>query len=306
MENFRVAVCVIAYNEEQNIENLINKIIGEKIPKASLFVYTDGSTDKTAEIVEKLEKKHHKLITHIRGAYRNGKHRAYNSLLHRIHGYKYTIFLDGDVNPKQNSLNNLVTFLDNNPELAVVTPLLEPQINGYEPLEKQVSLVYRKVKKHIAKYGHYRYFTGAGMVVRTKYLVEIPERSYTDDFYLNLQFEPEQIGVCQKSVIEYFMPSSFWGMFWYSYRIGNSLGDIKKKFPSLWEKQCIRIPVTDYAVFGLTKFKFGEFWNQLNWQQRLVFLYSRKVTMIGFFLGFISERKKALWEPIMETKRFLS
>lgn len=95
-------------------------------------------------------------------------------------------------------------------------------------------------------------------------------------------------------------------MYWYSYRIGNSLRDIWKMFPVLWEKQRKRIPLLDYAVFGLTKYKFGEFWRQLQNSERMVFLYSRKVTMLGFFLGFFSERKNGMWEPILETKRYLS
>lgn len=303
MDNFRVAICVIAYNEEQNIENLITKIIGEKIQKMSLFIYTDGSTDETADIVDKLEKKHHEAITHIRGGYRNGKHRAYNSLLSRIKGYKYTIFLDGDVDIKKGSLVKLLNYLISDNTLAIVAPLLEPQTKGLGELESKVSTIYRKVKKHIAKYQRYRYFTGRNFAAITNRLPVIPERSYEDDFYLNLQFESEEIGVCKRAVVGYFMPSSFWGMYWYSYRIGNSLCDMKTKFPGLWSKQTARIPLVDYAIFGLTKYKFGEFCSQLTFSEILIFLYSRKATALGFYLGFLTKRKNSIWEPIMETKK---
>jgi hypothetical protein len=99
------------------------------------------------------------------------------------------------------------------------------------------------------------------------------------------------------------MPSSFWGMFWYSYRIGNSLADMRRKFPGLWQEQIKRIPILDYAIFGLTRYKFSRFWKELNFTERLVFIYSRLVTMTGFYLGFWSIKRSEFWDRIEETKR---
>lgn len=303
MDKYRVAICVIAYNEEQNIERLLEKLISEDIKNKEIFIYTDGSTDKTADIVDKIEKKHHELITHIRSVKRYGKHQAYNSLLKRIEGYRYALFLDADVDFTEGNLHALVEYLDQNQQYKIVSPRLKPEINGWEGLSRQVSKLYGKVKTHIYNGGRYRYFTGRSLAAVTKNLPIIPERSYEDDFYLNLQFKAEELGVCPSSEIRYFMPSSFWGIFWYSYRIGNSLADMRRRFPGLWQEQIKRIPITDYAIWGLTRYKFTELWNNLNIAERLVFIYSRLITMTGFYWGFWSIKRNRLWDRLEETKR---
>ena len=303
MQNKRVAICVIAYNEEQNIGHLLGKLIDEDIKNKHIFVYTDGSTDETAKIVKTIEKKYSEIITHIRVEKKYGKHRAYNSLLTRIEGYRYALFLDADIDFTKGELQMLIEYLDNNKQYKVVSPRLRPEIEGWKGLNKQVSKLYGKVKTHFYNHGHYNYFTGRTLAAITRYLPIIPDRSYEYDFYLNLQFKTEEMGICPDSEVSYFMPSSFWGMFFYSYRMGNSLADVKRKFPKLWLEQIRRIPVTDYAVFGLTRFRFWRFWISLKLKEKLVFIYSRIVTASGFYIGFLSKRKGYDWVRIKETKR---
>lgn len=48
----KIAVCLPTYNEEENIEFMVNSI--RKVFKGLLFVVDGYSTDKTAEIAHKL------------------------------------------------------------------------------------------------------------------------------------------------------------------------------------------------------------------------------------------------------------
>jgi glycosyltransferase involved in cell wall biosynthesis len=60
MKKITVSICIPAYNEEENIENILKQIFKQKkdgfIIK-EIFVSSDGSTDRTVEIAKKYEKK---------------------------------------------------------------------------------------------------------------------------------------------------------------------------------------------------------------------------------------------------------
>src|SRR3990167_4698425 len=54
------SIGIPAYNEEENIENLLNSIIRQKKKNfilESIYVVNDGSNDKTSDIVMKIEQK---------------------------------------------------------------------------------------------------------------------------------------------------------------------------------------------------------------------------------------------------------
>jgi glycosyltransferase involved in cell wall biosynthesis len=294
---------VIAYNEEQNIAALMQKIINEDIKKAQIFVDTGGSTDKTAEMVDIFEKKYPEKVTHIRGIQRVGKHIAYNSLLNRVKGYKYVVYMDADINLHYKAIHYLVRYLINHPEYKIVGPFLNlEQIPG-KLIERTVVSVYQKVRKHIVTMGRYRYLQCKSFAAMTRNLPYIPENSDSDEYFLNLQFDTGEIGTCVKSVMGYVMPYSLYGLYVHSFHLGNTLADIKNNFSYLWSEQIKRIPLIDYAVFGLTRYGFNEFWRKLSFTERLVFIYTRLVTMTGFYIGFYSRRKALIWEPIKETKR---
>ena len=54
-----LSVVTPAYNEEDSIESLVNKLhsLRKTFKKIEIIVVNDGSTDKTAELVRKMSKK---------------------------------------------------------------------------------------------------------------------------------------------------------------------------------------------------------------------------------------------------------
>lgn len=51
--NKKISVIVIAYNEEENIQNCIDSILNQTLKKFNLIIIDDGSTDKTFSIIKK-------------------------------------------------------------------------------------------------------------------------------------------------------------------------------------------------------------------------------------------------------------
>lgn len=60
----RVLVVIPAYNEEQNIGNVLTRL-QEDVPDFDLLVVNDGSQDNTGEVVESLDVKQLKLVTNL-------------------------------------------------------------------------------------------------------------------------------------------------------------------------------------------------------------------------------------------------
>lgn len=94
-----VSVLVPARNEEKNIGECLQAIFQQDFPIREIVVINDGSTDKTGEIVEQLQKKHD-LIRMVQntacppGWY--GKHHALYRGVQQAQG-DYLLFVDADV-----------------------------------------------------------------------------------------------------------------------------------------------------------------------------------------------------------------
>jgi len=59
-----VSIGVMAYNEERNIDNLLNTLLNQRTNKINIkeiIVISSGSTDKTNEIVQRFSKKNKKI-----------------------------------------------------------------------------------------------------------------------------------------------------------------------------------------------------------------------------------------------------
>lgn len=64
MKKIDVSIGICAYNEEQNIEKLLNSLFMQKLDKFNIvevLVFSDGSTDKTNEIVSSLSVRYEKI-----------------------------------------------------------------------------------------------------------------------------------------------------------------------------------------------------------------------------------------------------
>ncbi|MBT7610567.1 MAG: glycosyltransferase family 2 protein [Bacteriovoracaceae bacterium] len=91
-----LTIIVPALNEEENLEDVIKKIIKyshENFNKTEILIYNDGSTDDTGKIADKLEKEnnmikvvHHELPLNLGYIFKDGLLRSHSDYIVMIHG----------------------------------------------------------------------------------------------------------------------------------------------------------------------------------------------------------------------------
>ena len=89
-----ISVLVPAYNEEKNIENCINSILGGSVdPRVQMIVVDDGSKDDTLKIASRLKKKYKNLIveTQVNGGVSSARNHAM-----RLAEGRWIMFADAD------------------------------------------------------------------------------------------------------------------------------------------------------------------------------------------------------------------
>ncbi len=108
-EKHSVSVLVAAWNEEETIENTIHAIFDIDYPILEVIVLNDGSTDKTGEIVEKLQKKYSRLK--LIDKKNTGKGDSLNQGIKEAKG-KLIAVIDADSYPAKDSFKKLVGFFN--------------------------------------------------------------------------------------------------------------------------------------------------------------------------------------------------
>lgn len=116
-----LSVGITAYNEERNIASLLKSLLDQKSINYRLdtiFVYSDGSTDKTNILLEKMVKYSKKIKIHL-GKKRRGKTHRLKSIYERSKS-DILVSLDADIVIKDKStLDRFVTyFLDDKVSLV--------------------------------------------------------------------------------------------------------------------------------------------------------------------------------------------
>ncbi len=108
-----ISIGIPAHNEEKNIGNLLNDIMSQKLEHHTLeeiLVISDGSTDKTDEIVSSFMNKYDNVSLIIREQ-RSGKGSAL-SMMFDIVQSDILILLDADIRLDTGALNSLEKFFD--------------------------------------------------------------------------------------------------------------------------------------------------------------------------------------------------
>lgn len=110
-----VTVIVPAYNEAANIADTVRSLIGNDYPQVEVIVVDDGSTDETAEIVQRLRLRGVRLIRQPN----TGKPAALNNGIHHART-DIVILVDGDTVFERDAIGRLLQpFLD--PDVGAVS-----------------------------------------------------------------------------------------------------------------------------------------------------------------------------------------
>ncbi len=121
MENRLIDIGITAYNEEENIENILDSIMAqkfdEKVKINSILVVASGCTDQTEALVLKKAKKYSQ-IKLISEKIRRGKASAIN-LIFKNSQADIIVFIGADEIVPKNSINELIRPFENNQVGAV-------------------------------------------------------------------------------------------------------------------------------------------------------------------------------------------
>jgi glycosyltransferase involved in cell wall biosynthesis len=135
IDTYKYVLITPARNEEENIEKTIQSVISQTVLPLKWIIVNDGSTDKTAEIVEKYAKKYDWIeVIHMpvhRDRQFAAKVYSFNAGYEKVKDYNYHIIgnLDGDISFDKDYLAFLLQKFYQIPELGVAgTPFLE---DGY-------------------------------------------------------------------------------------------------------------------------------------------------------------------------------
>lgn len=144
-----VSIGIPAYNEENNISNLIEDIYSQGMTEINLdkvIVVSDGSTDKTVEILKKKNKKNFQVVDR---KIRIGGMETQNEILKYIDS-DILILLDADIRiPNKDFIKNLILPIKKNNSVGIVgadTFSLKP----YGIFEKVIAMSH-EYKKNIYK-----------------------------------------------------------------------------------------------------------------------------------------------------------
>ena len=126
-----ISIGVFAYNEEKNIENILNSLLSQKLNLINIeevFVFSSGSMDNTNSIVKKFEVKTNFLIKLIEEKNRNGKVAAINNFL-KIAKNSICIISSADIVYDESLIENLCSPFINDKNLGATSCFVRPLNN---------------------------------------------------------------------------------------------------------------------------------------------------------------------------------
>ena len=184
-----ISVIMSVYNEEKVLENKINSIYNTSFPKGKMEVLigSDGSNDRTVEILGKMKKKLTNFFFY-HSNIRKGKPNVLNDLVSKAKG-DILILTDANVLLNESTITGLVKHFKN-PEIGLVdsrmvnTGIKKNGISRQESayISMEANLKHREGLIWGTMMGPF----GGCYAMRKNLFIPVPENFLVDDFFLNL------------------------------------------------------------------------------------------------------------------------
>ncbi|WP_407374831.1 glycosyltransferase [Methanobrevibacter sp.] len=127
--NYRISVIIGIYNCASTLYDALDSLLTQSYKSFKIILCDDGSTDETYCIAEKYANKYSNIIL-----LKNGKNMGLNYTLNRCLEYadtEYIARMDGDDISLPDRFLKEIEFLDNNPDIAIVScPMIYFDENG--------------------------------------------------------------------------------------------------------------------------------------------------------------------------------
>lgn len=181
-----ISILMSAYNEEKNIEEKLNSIFNLDYPKdkIEILIGSDGSTDKTDEVVSKHISPSVRLY---RQAQRQGKPSMLNKLVKEAKG-EILVFTDARQELDKDSIKELVKNFSDNRIGSVSAELFFRDEDSQVGSGMGLYWEYEKfIRKQESKIGSMLGATGALYAIRRELFSEVPKDLILDDMYIPMR-----------------------------------------------------------------------------------------------------------------------
>jgi cellulose synthase/poly-beta-1,6-N-acetylglucosamine synthase-like glycosyltransferase len=181
----KVIIGICAYNEENNIGNLLhNLVVKQDLPKnCKVLVVCSGCTDKTPLMVKEFGKRDERIEAVIEES-RRGKANALNSLFKIVReSAEVLVLVNADAVPRRGSITKLLFKLANSEAGAVFAQPVPSKVSG-GICYGIVNVIWRL--HHAISLRQEAKLSAELCAIRASCLREIPEKVATDEPYIEL------------------------------------------------------------------------------------------------------------------------
>ena len=200
-----ISILISAHNEETLIQDCITTVISQsyELSKIRIFVGSDGSDDKTNDILQQLN------ITYpdIKIFYfdRVGKNKVLNFLIDKV-DTELVFFMDADIRIQNNELKKLISVLSDENVGAAIASMKSIGDTGetsggfgeilYQRIERIFRINESKIKSTVNS-------LGALYGVKAKFLSKLPDSKVADDFtpLLNVMLQKKRVVFVEKAEV---------------------------------------------------------------------------------------------------------
>lgn len=234
-KNVNLSIGIPLYNEEKNIEQLLNSLLSQKGPGFSvkeIIIVSDGSTDNSIKIIKEIKSNRIKIINH---ADRLGKSARLNEIFRMFLG-DALVLCDGDVLIKDNLFLSKVVKSINFKKvgLAGISALPYQPNNYFQSAIEIGCLAVNEIAAKWRKGRNYLAFKGCFLVLNRNFAksLEISENVINDDAYLYFSAIDKGYSTAfLKDVLVYFrVPKTFSDHIKQSKRFQASKEEMQKHF----------------------------------------------------------------------------
>jgi dolichyl-phosphate beta-glucosyltransferase len=197
--NIAITIIIPAFNEEKDIGNCLRKIedyLKIKGIDYKIIVVDDGSTDKTAQVVENYIKGSLRPIILLRNNSRSGKGAAVRKGVLNAGKCRYILFLDTDLSTPICEIDNFLFWIDKGYDMVIATRKLDPSnVNDKRPLLRRYFSAIFLWLANLILLGHTISDVTCGFKCLT---YETANRIFRKQFINGWAFDAELLFLCQK------------------------------------------------------------------------------------------------------------
>jgi cellulose synthase/poly-beta-1,6-N-acetylglucosamine synthase-like glycosyltransferase len=197
-----VSIIIAAYNEESCIKARVENLLSLDYPKDKLTILigSDGSQDKTAEILTSFDEVN--LKVHIFEKNR-GKMSVLNDLVEYVNS-DYIVFSDANTHFNKNTIEHLVRHFDHDDIGAVCGELHLVDVDSGDNKDNIYWRYEQVLKFHEARLNALQGANGAIYAIRKELFIPLPANTIVDDFQIamnvakqgfRLIYDPEAIAI---------------------------------------------------------------------------------------------------------------